>query len=281
MDLLNLGCGNRYHADWTNLDFTSTSEYVIGHNLLKGIPFDCNTFDVVYHSHVLEHFSKADGRQFIKECYRVLRPGGIIRIAVPDLENIIAHYIKCLTRAREGSLEASFDYDWIMLELYDQAVRNESGGEMARYLSQERIMNREFVFTRIGKEATESTRNYFRTKAKMGPIQRSGRLRSRIRSFFRIAVYKNWLKKKLFFDELEHIEIGKFRRGGEIHQWMYDSFSLKRLLTEVGFSQIQVMSAFDSKIPEWNKFELESKNGIVYKPDSLFMEAIKNESSSH
>ncbi|MFN9648236.1 MAG: methyltransferase domain-containing protein, partial [Pseudanabaena sp.] len=59
MKLLNLGCGHRFHSAWTNIDFRSNNENVIAHNLLKGIPFPDQSFDVIYHSHVLEHFSRS------------------------------------------------------------------------------------------------------------------------------------------------------------------------------------------------------------------------------
>jgi predicted SAM-dependent methyltransferase len=93
MKLLNLGCGNRYHPDWTNVNFTSTGDGVIAHNLTQGIPFPDNYFDVVYHSHVLEHFPKAQAEDFIKDCYRVLCPQGILRVVVPDLEEIARTYL--------------------------------------------------------------------------------------------------------------------------------------------------------------------------------------------
>jgi predicted SAM-dependent methyltransferase len=122
--LLNLGCGHRYHNEWTNIDFHSTGKKVIAYNLLKGIPFNDETFDLVYHSNVIEHFSKEDAPKFLKECYRVLKQDGIIRIAFPDLEQIVSHYIRLLTELKRGNMQYESDYDWIMLELYDQTVRN-------------------------------------------------------------------------------------------------------------------------------------------------------------
>ncbi len=43
---INLGCGSTIHKDWTNVDFVSTSENVRAHNLLQGVPFGDNTFEV-------------------------------------------------------------------------------------------------------------------------------------------------------------------------------------------------------------------------------------------
>ncbi len=54
----------------------------------QGIPFPDRSFDVVYHSHVLEHLSKSEASKFLKECSRVLRPQGVLRVVVPDLEEI-------------------------------------------------------------------------------------------------------------------------------------------------------------------------------------------------
>ena len=93
---------------------------------------------------------------------------------------------------------------------------------------------------------------------------------------------KQSLKKILFKEEILEYEnfkneaaIGKFRLGGEIHQWMYDKYSLAVLLKESGFSDPIVVDACTSKIDAWNSYELDSQNGIVFKPDSLFMEAVK------
>jgi predicted SAM-dependent methyltransferase len=159
MKLLNLGCGTRFHNAWTNVDFISSDKNVIAHNLLHGIPFADNSYEVVYHSHVLEHFKKADGRNFIQECFRVLKPGGIVRIAVPDLERIAKEYLKNLELALQGNEKGQHDYEWIKLELYDQVVRNESGGDMAKYLFQQEIPNEDYVFGRIGEEG-RNLRNF-------------------------------------------------------------------------------------------------------------------------
>jgi hypothetical protein len=74
----------------------------------------------------------------------------------------------------------------------------------------------------------------------------------------------------------QELEIGRFRKCGEIHQWMYDRYSLSKLLREVGFEKVEVKNAFSSNILNWSDFHLESDNNeLVYKPDSLFVEAIK------
>jgi predicted SAM-dependent methyltransferase len=272
--LLNLGCGKRFHKDWVNLDFVSNNPSVSAHNLLNGIPFENDAFDVVYHSHVLEHFNQVDGKKFIEECYRVLKPEGIIRIAVPDLEQIVRQYLKKLEESLQGNTQSQHDYNWIMLELFDQTVRNSSGGEMAKYLFQDRIPNEKYVIERLGQEAQDLRDHYF--NAKKNPPTISNVKASPLR-FLSFNYYMNKLKKPKHDEkEMAAIKIGNFRLGGEIHQWMYDRFSLQRLLSTIGFNSFEVKSVTSSNIPNWLNYELETKNGVVFKPDSLFVEAKKN-----
>ena len=56
---------------------------------------------------------------------------------------------------------------------------------------------------------------------------------------------------------------------------MYDRYSLKRLLEQVGFIDVRVCRADDSRIPDFNSYGLDMIDGKIRKPDSLFMEAMK------
>lgn len=283
MKLLNLGCGQCYHHEWVNLDFTSENKNVISHNLLRGIPFGENEFDAVYHSHVLEHFNKEDAKSFICECFRVLKADGIIRIAVPDFETIAKEYLSNLNRAVNHEFNAEFDYEWIMLEMYDQTVRNSSGGQMAKYLYRNEIPNKDYVFNRIGNEGRNLHESYLKSINKQKIKQKKSILFS-IKNQLKILnqMPKYILMQTLFRREfkiinkkLNALEIGQFRLSGEIHQWMYDRYSLSKLLTGCGFKNIKVVSPFESSIINWEKYQLDSENGIVRKPDSLFIEATK------
>src|ERR1700733_13753782 len=86
LEKLNFGCGTRYAPGWTNIDFHGEGTHVKRVNLLAGFPFPDNSFDAVYSSHVLEHFTPQQGSFLIRESCRVLKPGGILRTVVPDLE---------------------------------------------------------------------------------------------------------------------------------------------------------------------------------------------------
>ena len=154
-----------------------------------------------------------------------------------------------MEKSLSGDPESQKKYDWIMLELFDQIVRNYSGGEMLKYWQQNRIPSEEFVIERVGSEAKEAINN-FRT---------------------------NSLLTKIDSDlEQSPLQIGQFRLSGEIHQWMYDRYSIKKLLKETGFTDIKVCTAYESRIPCFNEYYLDVEpDNSVRKPDSLFMEAIK------
>ncbi len=262
---LNIGCGYTYHSDWENVDFASTGEGVKAHNLLKGIPFENNTFEVVYHSHVLEHFLKQDAEKLISECYRVLKPGGTIRIAIPDLEPIARNYIRYLEEALNNVPGAAEKYNWTLLEMYDQVVRTKGGGEMVDYIKDTAKNNDDFLLERNGNEVKLLMENLRNPK----PQTTSG---SKNSFMYKVkGKLKDWLLK----EDIKALSIGQFRLGGEIHQWMYDRYSLSELLKRHGFKSPKVRKFNESAIIDWNSFGLDAVDGKVRKPDSLFMEAVK------
>jgi hypothetical protein len=73
----------------------------------------------------------------------------------------------------------------------------------------------------------------------------------------------------------EALREGLFRRSGEVHQWMYDRFSLQRALQQAGFVDARVCAADESAIPGFAAFGLETAGGRPRKPDSLYVEARK------
>lgn len=268
---LNLGCGITYDERWTNIDFVSTGPGVLAHNLLAGIPHADNSFKAVYHSHVLEHFPKEAAKEFLKECYRVMQSGGIIRIAIPDLEQIARNYIKYLEEAIEGKHGAAAKYEWTLMEMLDQMVRNSGGGEMLKFVADTSKNVDDFLLSRNGHEM-ERLFDAVRKKHQPPPPAKS-----QVPSVFTRA--KNKLKRltlmRLLGPEYDLLVQARFRNGGEIHQWMYDRYSLGLLLESVGFKNPHVVTAFESSIPDWSSFKLDGSEGKVRKPDSLFMEAQK------
>jgi predicted SAM-dependent methyltransferase len=274
MKYVNLGCGGRFHPEWTNFDIVSTGPGVIAHDLSKGIPLPNESCDVVYHAHVLEHLRQPDAERFMRECHRVLRPGGLLRVVVPDLERICRTYLSKMEKALSGDAAAANDYEWIMLELYDQTVREEGGGHMKEYLSRADLPNESFVYERIGEEGRALVKMLRSAGADAEPTPT---LRMRFGRAWRSAAAAVRTKAVDLLsgnDAARARRIGAFRLAGEVHQWMYDRYSLGKLLERAGFENPVVQPASTSAIPDWERFQLDvSATGAVNKPDSLYMEA--------
>jgi len=265
----------RFHPNWDNVDFQQTGPTVRAHDLRKGIPYKEELFNAVYHSHVLEHFPRNEGKRFLRECYRVLRRGGVVRVAVPDLEGIVRVYLEKLEKVSHGEPGSADDYDWMLLEMYDQAIREEPCGGFAEYVRRDPIPNWDFVTKRWGTFAETAVQGIRKAS--------TGRDSSRTRIAWSYVlrnpatfVYNRLVRLLLSKDDRNALQIGRFRRAGEVHMWMYDSYSLARLLRDVGFVQPQRVGATESKIPGWAKFYLDADpDGQVYKADSMYMEAFK------
>jgi len=285
MRYLNVGCGGRYSkaGEWINIDLQSGVEHVIGCDVRKGIPFGNENFDLVYHSHVLEHFSKEESGFIISECIRVLRPGGVLRISVPDLEQITRQYLILLDEVSKHPNDRviTANYDWILLEMYDQVVRNCSGGEMGRFLSQAELINKEFIMQRCGAEMKRFLKMYRETeKIQSNPRERPfiNKMLRTIYHFFRDSHLRRSMLLEFLLSKNEFLayRIGQFRRQGEIHQWMYDRYSLKRLLEEYHLKDVVLRKANESYVQNWEKYNLDTEpDGSVYKADSIFVEAVK------
>jgi SAM-dependent methyltransferase len=90
-------------------------------DLSKGIPFPDELFDAVYHCHLLEHLDREAAPGFLAECFRVLKPGGVLRVVVPDLESLARRYLDVVNRlpGQAGFEEHAVAVD----EIFDQMVR--------------------------------------------------------------------------------------------------------------------------------------------------------------
>lgn len=90
---LHLGCGETIIPEFINLDIRENKNDEIDKlSLVYPLDFSDNTFELVYSSHILEHFPRKQIRNVLQEWVRVLKPGGTLRISVPSLENLIQIY---------------------------------------------------------------------------------------------------------------------------------------------------------------------------------------------
>jgi SAM-dependent methyltransferase len=268
-DYLNIGCGDSFHLRWENIDIAPLDPAVKAFDVRKGLPYSDNAFDAVYSSHVLEHLRKYEASFLLKQIHRVLRPGGVFRVAVPDLESIARTYIQELESITDGGKSSIADYEWIVLELLDQTVRSRPGGEMLRFLVDPDIENRDFVVSRVGQEAQKF---WDPPKAQIEDVKLS---HSQKIANFRSKWAKKIIKLLAGQNALDAFVEGLFRNSGEIHHWMYDRFSLKELLRIHEFHELEICTAYVSRIPNFDFFGLDVVNGKIRKPDSLFMEGIK------
>ena len=88
---LQVGSGRNRLEGWINADITPSADVIVF--MERRLPFPDATLDRIYLEHVLEHASYETGLEFLRDAKRVLRPGGVIRIAVPDLEDLVRGYL--------------------------------------------------------------------------------------------------------------------------------------------------------------------------------------------
>lgn len=272
--MINIGCGTIYHSDWINLDIASDDPAVLTVNITKGLPFATASVSACYSSHVLEHMDKASANFLLGECFRVLAKGGILRLVVPDLECIVREYLDILEHLIQGDASRAKDYEWIMLEMYDQVARKRAGGEMIEFLTSLNPADRSYVVNRIGGEAEKIWQSPASQSIRPPVVAKLLAWRKRCNRY-RLRLARGMVRLLAGKDAADSFTQGIFRSSGEIHQWMYDRYSLGKLLEEAGFTDIKVYSAEESRIPKFASYELDSQNGKVRKPDSLFIEAVK------
>ena len=66
----------------------------VRHDVTRGLPFESESVDVIYCSHLLEHLTRNEARRVCQEAYRVLKENGIIRAVVPDLKVLARKYVE-------------------------------------------------------------------------------------------------------------------------------------------------------------------------------------------
>jgi hypothetical protein len=92
--MLHLGCGNIKLPNFINIDCRYLPSVDRIENIKYLRSFDLNSVDMIYSSHVLEHFSRHDYKHILSRWFELLKSGGVLRIAVPDFESIVNRYIK-------------------------------------------------------------------------------------------------------------------------------------------------------------------------------------------
>tara|TARA_Y100000034_G_C6862717_1_gene392824 strand:+ start:571 stop:1101 length:531 start_codon:yes stop_codon:yes gene_type:complete len=90
---LHLGCSNRIFTGWVNLDITEREGVDVVDDASSLTKIDDNSCDIIYSSHLLEHFSRNDTIDILKLWHSKLKYGGVLRISVPNFENQVKRYL--------------------------------------------------------------------------------------------------------------------------------------------------------------------------------------------
>ncbi len=262
--------------EWTNVQFTTRSHPANGnvryHDVRRRpLWFAANTFDAVNVYHVFEHLTPAEGKRFVDELYRVLKPGGVCRVSVPDLERICRDYLHWLGKSLEDPSPTNlYKYQWSVWEIFDQIVREKSGGKMLEALLR-KDLDVEFIQERYGDVFRE-----LYGKATPDPAGESSsyqnafqRLLAKTPAEIPTAIYRK-AKQFLYPDKNDP------HSTGERVKWMYDRVSLQLLLEGHGFEKFSVKNHAESDIVGWERYDLDRSNYGDYGIDpSVYVEARK------
>lgn len=85
----------------------------------KGLPFGDGSVAVLYASHVLEHLYRGQARRFLSDAHRVLEPGGVLRVVVPDAHAIVVWYLQHAQQAANGKASSDLLMDMLQLRPRD------------------------------------------------------------------------------------------------------------------------------------------------------------------
>lgn len=237
---VNLACGSVFidSPEWINLDFAPVTNGVVKANLLGKLPIKSRVASVVYSSHFFEHIPRSQIASFLGECFRIMKPGALIRLALPDLESMAQAYL------RHRELEEHDKADFLVAEMVDQCIRTVPGGEMGRLFrtlgSKEQLATSElelkkFVYERVG-EVIE--------KKGLEKRQRAGTSLSRkLKAALNLMgqlIFRVWLLPLPAAFKTQNVSLAEV---GERHHWVWDFHQLRKVLQVAGFINVARMSA--------------------------------------
>ena len=108
---LHLGCGKVHIPGFVNIDQYDNDSVNVVDDVKKLSKFQSNSVDLIYAAHVLEHFTRWEYKDVLRRWKELLKPNGILRIAVPDFEVISKYYIKTKDiNTIKGTLYGHQDY---------------------------------------------------------------------------------------------------------------------------------------------------------------------------
>lgn len=178
---LNLGCGQNVLDGWINIDNSPSAllvkwpivksllfrlgvvdkttygvpwpEEIVWHDVTKGLPYENESADKIYSSHMLEHLEKEQGEFVLRECYRVLKTGAVLRLVVPDLAFHAERYLRQIAESDDIGREPHDEFLW---NIYGAYLEKRRFGSTHRYMYDWptlRIILQEIGFQQIERQA--------------------------------------------------------------------------------------------------------------------------------
>lgn len=89
MPRLQIGSGRNFIEGWLNTDYAPEDRNYVFLDATKTFPLPSNTFDLTYSEHIIEHIPFQGGENLARESFRILKPGGTMRVATPDLSKFL------------------------------------------------------------------------------------------------------------------------------------------------------------------------------------------------
>ena len=106
---LHIGCGPCYLPGFVNIDAVPVHKLDLWLDARVGLPQRTASVDSIYCTHVLEHLYHDELLKVLRECYRVLKPGGGVRLIVPNLNSAIRAYVESRPEWFGGEFPHHFD----------------------------------------------------------------------------------------------------------------------------------------------------------------------------
>lgn len=123
---LNIGCGTDYKEGWINIDNNSDNNIKkldLNWDLRHPLPFPENSVDFIFNEHFLEHLTVEEGQAAIRDLMRVLKPGGVIRIAMPDMQDVFELYSDKAWKKRPVIKNHGFQFVQTRAEMVNMSFR--------------------------------------------------------------------------------------------------------------------------------------------------------------
>jgi len=89
---LHLGCAYTVLPGWVNIDLFGRVPADVALDVTKPLPFADASIDAIFTEHMVEHLTYQEAFRLARECARVLRPRGVLRVVVPDFERYVRSY---------------------------------------------------------------------------------------------------------------------------------------------------------------------------------------------